>query len=180
MQSEPTSCHFRKKWYITLQDRVLLKINKGIEQAACIVIDNISNWSKGRVKTRFNSRNKGQQRKRFCRTRVLTKCTEKYRRNKTFYIQTNEVKTTSPREVCFDGTTAQAAIDNRCTASISNDTRDFIGKLTPITINLKSYKGEEQVEMMKGTLLWHWKDDEGKTHSFKSLIVTMIQRDQDS
>ena len=126
MQSEPTSCHSRKKWYITLQDRVLLKINQSIEQVACIVIDNISNWSKGRVRTRFNSK-KQTQRRRFCRTRFLTTETVKHRSNQFLYTQANEVKTTSPREVCFDGSTAQAGIDNRCTASISNDTKDFIG-----------------------------------------------------
>ena len=42
-----------------------------------------------------------------------------------------------------------------------------MGKLTPVTVNLKSYTGEEQVHMMKGTLLWKWRDDEGNLHTFK-------------
>ena len=59
----------------------------------------------------------------------------------TFYALPQEVTKDKPREIYFDTSTVQAGIDNRCTASISNDPRDFVGKLTPVTVKLKSYKG---------------------------------------
>ena len=85
----------------------------------------------------------------------------------TFYALPQEVTKDKPREIYFNTSTIQAGIDNRCTASISNDPRDFMGKLTPFTVKLKSYKGEEEVQMMKDTLQWKWKDNEGSLHTFR-------------
>ena len=85
----------------------------------------------------------------------------------TFYVLPQEVNTPKPRIVHFDHSTVQAGIDNRCTASISNNPSDFIGKLTSVTVNLESYKGEEMVEVMKGILQWKWQDDDGNMHTFK-------------
>ena len=178
LQSEPNQVYFRKRWFVVIQEQMFLKLSKFFDYTACTLADTITYWSKGRVKHNYKTLKKRslKNRRQFKKLKFgikfnnRQKCQWKQRspsKTTTLYTFPTQVVKSKPREIYFDNAKVQAGIDNRCTASISNDPRDFVGKLTPVRVNLISYTGEDQVEMMKGTLLWKWKDDEGHLHSFK-------------
>ena len=194
MQSEPYDLSFKRRWYVEWQENCFNKMNKFVNKAASKVIDTITYWSKGRIKrskTNRIKRSTSNKTRRFIKTkfnkskrkqqlhtsknlqkqslRIKHKIFSRKHNNKlsTLYVLPQQITKAKPRQVYFESETAKAGIDNRCTASISNNPSDFVGKLTPVTVNLVSYKGEEQTEMMKGTLLWKWKDDNDILHSFK-------------
>ena len=70
-------------------------------------------------------------------------------------------------KVHFGASQFVIGIDNRSTTSMCNEPSDFIGKLDPVTVRLKSYDDNKTVKMMKGTLKWNWQDDDGRSYSFK-------------
>ena len=49
---------------------------------------------------------------------------------------------------------------------MSNDTKDFVGELTPTVVKLTTYDNTKTATLLKGVLRWHWHDTEGKLHRF--------------
>ena len=71
------------------------------------------------------------------------------------------------RKVTFDTDAEHIGIDNRCSACISHEISDFIGNVTESKRSIKGFGGSRVENIMKGTLLWKWEDDEGGIHQFK-------------
>ena len=67
----------------------------------------------------------------------------------------------------FDTDSELIGVDNRCTACISHEASDFITELVPTKRTIKGFGGTRTANVMTGTLLWRWSDDDGKTHKFK-------------
>ena len=67
----------------------------------------------------------------------------------------------------FDTDSHPLGIDNRCTACISHDVKDFIGPLTDTDKSIKGFGGTTQGQVKIGTLKWRMEDDNGKIHIFK-------------
>lgn len=67
----------------------------------------------------------------------------------------------------FDTDAASIGIDNRCSACISHVIDDFEGPLTKVSRSIKGFGGTRVSNVMIGTLLWRWCDDEGKIHKFR-------------
>ena len=74
---------------------------------------------------------------------------------------------TQAHKVYFGASQFVIGIDNRSTTSMSNEPADFIGKLDPVTVRLKSYDDDKTIQMMKGTIQWSWHDENGRSHTFK-------------
>ena len=67
----------------------------------------------------------------------------------------------------FDTDSEIIGVDNRCSACISHEAADFITPLQPTKRTIKGFGGARTTNVMSGTLLWKWTDDNGKTHGFK-------------
>jgi len=67
-------------------------------------------------------------------------------------------------EAVFDTDSALIRVDNCATACISNDTKDFIGELTPSRRKVKGIVGPAGDGVMTGTIQWHIEDDDGVSH----------------
>ena len=66
---------------------------------------------------------------------------------------------------CFDTDSEMVGIDNRCSACISHDIKDFIGPLKESKRTIKGFGGIKHTSnIMEGTIKWKWEDDEGKVH----------------
>jgi len=73
--------------------------------------------------------------------------------------------TGSSREAAvFDTDSQMVRIDNCATASLSNDTKDFIGEMTPTRRKIKGIDGHPQGGLMTGTIRWYIEDDAGVIH----------------
>ena len=65
----------------------------------------------------------------------------------------------------FDTDSKSVGIDNRCSACISHDIRDFIGPLRESNRTIKGFGGIKHTStIMSGTIKWKWEDDEGRIH----------------
>lgn len=72
-----------------------------------------------------------------------------------------------PRTINIDTDSREIGIDNRASACISPNPRDFIeGTLTPVTRVIKGFHNTERHEIYKGTIKWMWEDDDGRPHTF--------------
>jgi hypothetical protein len=58
------------------------------------------------------------------------------------------------------------SVDNRCLACISDNSANFIGKLTPGTKIIKGFHGSRTTSIMMGTIRWKWLDHDGLVHVF--------------
>lgn len=70
------------------------------------------------------------------------------------------------RIVPFDSDSRLIGIDNRCTACISHDIRDFVGHVEDTNIKMRGYAGTRTKPLKRGTLRWSWSDDTGKVFKF--------------
>ena len=65
----------------------------------------------------------------------------------------------------FDTDSKPIGIDNRCSACISHDIKDFIGPLKESDRTIKGFGGIRHTsQIMVGTIKWKWSDDQGKVH----------------
>ena len=71
------------------------------------------------------------------------------------------------RHVKFDCDSKLIGIDNRCSACISPDIDDFIGKVTKTDKTIRGFGGQRVCNVFTGTIGWSWYDDQGKLHKFK-------------
>ena len=71
------------------------------------------------------------------------------------------------RHVKFDSDSKLIGIDNRCSACISPDIDDFIGKVTKTDKTIIGFGGQKVCNVYTGTIGWSWYDDQGKLHKFK-------------
>ena len=71
------------------------------------------------------------------------------------------------RHVKFDSDSKLIGIDNRCSACISPDIDDFIGKVTKTDKTIRGFGGQKVCNVYTGTIGWSWYDDQGKLHKFK-------------
>ena len=71
------------------------------------------------------------------------------------------------RHVKFDCDSKLIGIDNRCSACISPDIDDFIGKVTKTDKTIRGFGGQKVCNVYTGTIGWSWYDDQGKLHKFK-------------
>ena len=71
------------------------------------------------------------------------------------------------RNITFDTDSDSIGIDNRCSACISNVIDDFVGSVTESKRTIKGFGGNRVTNLMMGTILWKWEDDDGKIHQFK-------------
>ena len=67
----------------------------------------------------------------------------------------------------FDTDSGPLGIDSRCTACISHRTEDFIGVPQETNKVIKGVGGARLSNVMTGTILWRWEDDQGKVHSHR-------------
>ena len=182
MQSEPYPTYKRKGFVTRAMDTTFLKVNTAIEKFAVAMSLNLSNWTKGQIKRKKRVQRRGQgpkpRRNRECyfNPRIRHKNIQKSKQSE-ININQDEITASQqefeqdqaprPHSIYFGTQEFQIGIDNRCTASMSNNPSDFVGKLTPVKVNLKSYDQEKAVKMMKGTLKWTWSDESGKLHTFR-------------
>jgi hypothetical protein len=68
--------------------------------------------------------------------------------------------------IVFDTESEPIGIDNRFTATMSHRIDDFISELIPTDKVVKGFAGSRTSNVMKGTIIWKWEDDEGKVHKF--------------
>lgn len=68
--------------------------------------------------------------------------------------------------VQFDTDSSPVGIDSRCSGCISHQSSDFIGELRPCNRAIKGFGGTRTTNIMTGTLVWRWEDDEGRAHRF--------------
>ncbi|GAX15565.1 hypothetical protein FisN_3Hu032 [Fistulifera solaris] len=66
----------------------------------------------------------------------------------------------------FDTDSAPVGIDNRCTACISHDIRDFEDPPIPTKRHIKGFGGTRIDNVRMGTLRWKIEDDSGMLHTF--------------
>ena len=66
--------------------------------------------------------------------------------------------------VRFDTDSTNVGMDNRCTACISHSIDDFDGPLVATGRTVQCIGGIRIPNLMKGTLVWIWEDDEGTLH----------------
>ena len=79
-------------------------------------------------------------------------------------MSTNQVKATQS-VAYFDTDSKPIGIDNRCTACISHDINDFVGKLHDSDRTIKGFGGiKHRSNIMVGTMKWKWCDDQGQVH----------------
>ena len=72
---------------------------------------------------------------------------------------------THQQEAYFDTDSKPIGIDNRCTACISHDINDFVGKLHDSDRTIKGFGGvRHRSNIMIGTMKWKWCDDLGQVH----------------
>ncbi len=69
-------------------------------------------------------------------------------------------------QTAFDTDSAPIGIDNRCTGCISNRIEDFEGPLQKSNRVIKGFGGTRTRNVMIGTIVWRWNDDQGKHHKF--------------
>jgi len=55
-------------------------------------------------------------------------------------------------------------IDNRCSACISHQIKDFIDILQPTQHTITGFMGSKVSNVQQGTILWRWEDDDGRVH----------------
>ena len=84
----------------------------------------------------------------------------------TALAMSTEAASRAPR-VRFDTDSKWVGIDNRCSACISCDEKDFISELRPSGRKIKGFGGVNHTgNIMTGTLRWTWCDDLGRAHTF--------------
>ena len=71
------------------------------------------------------------------------------------------------RTTLFDTDAEQIGIDNRCSACISHRIEDFIGQPIPTKRSIKGFGGTRVANIMSGTIMWKWSDEQGKIHEFR-------------
>ena len=65
----------------------------------------------------------------------------------------------------FDTDSKPIGIDNRCSACISHDIKDFVGTLQTCNRTIKGFGGVSHTSnIMTGTIKWKWCDDQGRVH----------------
>jgi hypothetical protein len=67
----------------------------------------------------------------------------------------------------FDTDSAPVGIDNRCSVCMSHLKSDFVGELTETTLAVTGFHCTKQLQVFKGTMLWHIEDDAGIVHEVK-------------
>ena len=67
----------------------------------------------------------------------------------------------------FDTDSSRIGIDNRCSACISHDIKDFDGPVTKVNRSIKGFGGERVMDVYTGTIVWKWQDNDGVTHRFR-------------
>lgn len=73
---------------------------------------------------------------------------------------------TKEHAVKFDTDAAPIGIDNRCSGCISHVSSDFVGELKQSNRGIKGFGGITTMNVMIGTLVWRWCDDDGREHKF--------------
>lgn len=66
----------------------------------------------------------------------------------------------------FDTDSSLVGVDNRCSACISHEKKDFIGELTPVNRAIKGFGGVRKFPVQKGQLKWTFADDNGVRRTF--------------
>ena len=67
----------------------------------------------------------------------------------------------------FDVDANAIGIDSRCSACLSHDINDFVGRVTKTNRRIQGFGGETLLDVYSGTIVWKWLDDEGLEHRFK-------------
>ena len=80
---------------------------------------------------------------------------------------TEEGEEIRQNSAAFDTDGAKVGIDNRCSACISHDIKDFEGPVTKVNRSVRGFGGERKFNVSQGTIVWKWCDNEGKVHKFK-------------
>ena len=70
--------------------------------------------------------------------------------------------TTSAKTTTYDTDSYPIRIDNHSSYCVSPSKKDFVGKLTPISANIRGIGGNVKIRY-KGTVKWKWEDDLGQT-----------------
>ena len=67
----------------------------------------------------------------------------------------------------LDTDSTMVGVDNRCSACISSDIKDFDGPLVNKDRTMKIFAGSKMKNVKTGTISWNWADDQGMIHQFK-------------
>jgi len=67
----------------------------------------------------------------------------------------------------FDTDSQLIGVDNRCSACISHDIKDFEGPVRKVNRSIKGFGGTRISDVSSGTIVWKWCDNEGKIHKFR-------------
>ena len=67
----------------------------------------------------------------------------------------------------FDTDSGPVGIDNRCTACISHQIEDFSDVPQATNRVIKGVGGAKLSNVMSGTIVWKWEDDNGQVHTHR-------------
>ena len=73
----------------------------------------------------------------------------------------------------FDSDSKQITVDTGATLSLSHDRQDFIGKMTPLTRNVRGVSGNVNATHI-GKVVWQIEDDNGQVHDIHISNVMYI------
>ena len=130
-QSQPT---YRITSLNRLLDYIFSNLNSSIDQAASRAVKFLSQWCKGRIRPRHPRPTKRRGPKSRRQRLKLPLPIFLY----LFAGQTQATKPT-PRKAHFSSHPFTIGIDSRASACMSLDPKDFITKLTPILVQVKTY-----------------------------------------
>ena len=91
------------------------------------------------------------------------------RRSRPLYAHTTTLKkgNSQQRSVKFDSDSKLIGFDNRCSACISLDINDFVGRVVKTDNTITGFGGTTITKVYRGTIAWSWHDDNGALHRFK-------------
>ena len=144
MQFKPDKTYIRKSELTKKTERCFQFVNLAFDKAAIKTATWLSRWRKGKLEKKKRIKRKGSG--------------PKMKRLWTLVLLPTVVANNYPKhvhKVHFGASQFVIGINNRSTTSMSNEPSDFIGKLDPATVRLKSYNDNKTVQMMKGTIKWN-------------------------
>ena len=178
-QSQPTKCKSHHQGWTRHMDLSFIKLNSGIDAGSLKLAQFFSQWCKGRIRRTTHSKRKhppGHLRRRSRLGKQGPRRHPKSHTNKRSQLalplchlicQSNSHCTqTRPSHVSFSTQQFGVGMDSRATSCMSNDTADFVAPLVPVTVMLHTHDEIKEVQLLKGTMRWHWTDNEGREHRF--------------
>ena len=151
-----------KRW------NIFKRVTNGATKTLAIAMAPVINWIESSQSKKAKAR---ELRRRIviAKTQQTTKVYRRRPRNLVAMaaLLTMSIEKSKPQQCManFDTDAKPIGIDNRCSACISHDIKDFIGPLQETNRTIKGFGGvRHKSNIMMGTIKWKWCDNQGRTH----------------